>query len=247
MEILDSGMLLSIMIAFSAGILSFISPCVLPVVPPYLAFISGVSFSEMKSEEGNRNQVIYSALFFFLGLSFVFLVLGFTVSTLGRVFLQNQVLFGRIAGGIIILFGFHFLGLFRIPILDQEFRFGLAKKGGKSLSAFILGLAFAFGWVPCIGPQLGAILTLAAQESSVSRGTFLLGIYALGLGLPFVIAAFFINRFIAFSNRMKKHFRLIEIIIGVILIAVGGLLVTNRFSVIAYWLLENVPWLAVVG
>ena len=247
MEILDSGMMLSILIAFSAGILSFISPCVLPVVPPYLAFISGVSFSELNSRQGNRNQVVYSALFFFLGLSFVFLVLGFTVSTLGRFFLQNQVLFGQIAGGIIIIFGLHFLGLFRIPILDREFRFNLRNKGGKSVSAFVLGRAFAFGWVPCIGPQLGAILSLAAQESSVVKGTFLLGVYAMGLGLPFVLAAFFINRFIDFSNRIKKHFRLIEIIIGTILIAVGGLLLTNRFTVISYWLLENVPWLATVG
>ncbi len=247
MEILDSGLVLSILIAFSAGVLSFISPCVLPVVPPYLAFISGVSFSEMNSQKGNRNQVVYSALFFFLGLSFVFLVLGFTVSTLGKFFLQNQILFGRIAGGIIIIFGLHFLGIFRLPILDREFRFNLNNKGGKSFSAFVLGLAFAFGWVPCIGPQLGAILSLAAQESSVLRGTFLLGVYALGLGLPFVLAAFFINRFIDLSNRIKKHFRLIEIIIGVILISVGVLLLTNRFSVIAYWLLENVPWLAVVG
>ncbi len=247
MEIIDSGMMLSILIAFSAGILSFISPCVLPVVPPYLAFISGVSFSEMNSKQGTRSQVVYSALFFFLGLAFVFLLLGFTVSSLGRFFLQNQILFGRIAGGVIIIFGLHFLGIFRIPILNREFRLNPVNKGGKALSAFVLGLAFAFGWVPCIGPQLGAILSLAAQESSIARGTFLLGVYALGLGFPFVLAAFFIDRFLAFSNRLKKHFRLIEIIIGVILISVGSLLLTNRFSVISYWLLENVPWLAVVG
>ncbi len=245
-EIYDSGMTLSILVAFGAGMLSFLSPCILPIVPPYLAFLSGLSFSEIEDHRA-RGHIICAATLFVLGLSVVFLFLGYSASTLGRLFIQNQILFGQVAGGVIIVFGLHFLGLFRIAALDREYRFTIDRFGGKYLGAFVLGLAFAFGWVPCIGPQLGAILSLAAQEDSVARGTALLGIYALGLGLPFILSAAFIGHFIRFSHRMKRHMAVIEKTIGLILIGVGLLLLTNRFTLISFWLIENMPFLALMG
>ena len=247
LDIYDSGMLLSILIAFSAGFISFISPCILPIVPPYLAYISGVSFTELQSKNFVRHKVVLAAILFVLGLSVVFLFLGFTASTLGQQFLHNQVLFGQIAGVVIIIFGLHFLGIFQIGFLNKEFRFNVSTKGGNAVGAFVLGLAFALGWVPCIGPQLGVILTLAAQEESVSKGTFLLGVYALGLGLPFLLSAFFISRFVTISIRFKKHLPIVEKAIGGILIAVGLLMITNQFTVISFWLIENIPILARIG
>ena len=245
-DIMDASFIPALLIALAAGMLSFVSPCVLPVVPPYLAYLSGQSFSDMAA--GNRRAaVVQTALAFVFGLSTVFLFLGYSASSLGALFLQNQVLFARIAGAAIIVFGLHFLGVLRIPILDREARFNVGARSGSAAGAYVLGLAFAFGWVPCIGPQLGAILSLAAQEQSVSRGTFLLGVYAAGLGVPFVLAAIFIDRAMGVMSRLKKHMRKVEIGIGTMLVAVGGLMLTGRFSDISYWLLETLPFLALAG
>ena len=243
-EIMDAGLLLAMGIALIAGIFSFVSPCVLPIVPPYLAFVSGVSLSE--SSGGARSRVVLSSIYFVMGLSTVFIMLGFVASAFGAFFLSNQVLFGRIAGCVILLFGFHFLGLIQIPILNREARFNM-KRGAGPFGAFVLGLAFAFGWVPCIGPQLGAILSLAAQENSVARGTTLLAVYALGLGVPFVLAATSINRLKNIIDRSKPHMRMIERSAGVLLVCVGLLLIFGRFSTISFWLLETFPFLALVG
>ncbi|NEK20818.1 cytochrome c biogenesis protein CcdA [Sulfitobacter sp. JBTF-M27] len=246
-EIIDAGLLPAMLVALIAGVISFLSPCVLPIVPPYLAYMSGVSLQDMSSEKEARRKAVIAALFFVLGLSTVFLILGFTASAFGAFFLQNQVLFAKISGVVIIVFGLHFIGLFRIPFLDQEARLDAGDKGGSSFGAYVLGLAFAFGWTPCIGPQLGAILSLAASEASVSKGTLLLGIYAAGLGIPFLLAAIFITRAMGMMNRIKRHMKLIERVMGGLLIIVGLAMVTGAFSTFAFWLLETFPALGALG
>lgn len=246
-ELIDAGLLPAMIIALFAGVISFLSPCVLPIVPPYLAYMSGVSLGDMSNVAAARRRATVAALFFVLGLSTVFLILGFTASIFGAFFLQNQVLFAQISGLVVIVFGLHFLGLFRIPFLDQEARLDAGDKGGSSFGAYILGLAFAFGWTPCIGPQLGAILSLAASEASVARGTLLLGIYAAGLGIPFLLAAMFITRAMGVMNRIKKHMKLIERVMGALLVAVGLALLTGAFTTFSFWLLETFPRLATFG
>ncbi|KZZ29184.1 cytochrome C biogenesis protein, partial [Sulfitobacter sp. HI0082] len=159
-SLIDAGILPAMIIALVAGIFSFLSPCVLPIVPPYLAYMGGVSINDMSSQSSARRRAVVAALFFVLGLSTVFILLGFTASAFGMFFLQNQALLAKISGVVIIVFGLHFIGLFRIPFLDQEARMDAGDKGGSSFGAYVLGLAFAFGWTPCIGPQLGAILSL---------------------------------------------------------------------------------------
>ncbi len=246
-DIIDAGMIPAMTVALIAGLFSFLSPCVLPIVPPYLAYMSGVSISQMQDERAGRRKATISALFFVLGLSTVFLFLGFTASAFGAFFLKNQDLFAKISGVVVIIFGLHFLGVFRIPILDREARMDAGDAGGTSLGAYVLGLAFAFGWTPCIGPQLGAILSLAASEQSVARGTVLLGIYAAGLGIPFLLAAMFLSRSMGLMNRMKRHMKLIERVMGLLLIVVGVALATGAFSRFSWWLLETFPSLAMVG
>ncbi|WP_390914820.1 cytochrome c biogenesis protein CcdA [Pseudosulfitobacter sp. SM2401] len=246
-EIIDAGLLPAMAIALFAGVVSFLSPCVLPIVPPYLAYMSGVSVSEMTDEKSAQRKAIVAALFFVLGLSTVFILLGFAASAFGAFFLQNQILFAQISGVVIIIFGLHFVGLFRIPFLDREARMDAGDQGGSSFGAYVLGLAFAFGWTPCIGPQLGAILSLAASEGSVARGTMLLGIYAIGLGLPFLLAAIFISRAMGVMNRIKRHMVLIERIMGGLLILVGLALLFGAMSSMSFWLLETFPFLAALG
>jgi cytochrome c-type biogenesis protein len=245
-DLIDASLLPAMLIALTAGVLSFLSPCVLPIVPPYLAYMGGISMGDMRDGSA-RHRVILPALFFVLGLSTVFLFLGFTASILGRFFLENQLLLSRVSGALVIVFGLHFLGIFRIPILDREARMDAGDRGGSALGAYLLGLAFAFGWTPCIGPQLGAILSIAATEASLARGTALLGVYALGLGLPFLLAALFVERAMGVMGRMKRHMKVIERAMGVLLIVVGVALVTGAFSAFSFWLLENFPGLAVLG
>jgi cytochrome c-type biogenesis protein len=249
-DLFDASLLPAITVALLAGVLSFLSPCVLPIVPPYLAYMSGVSMPAMTGaadEQGARGRALLAAAFFVLGLSTVFLFLGFTASVLGRFFLQNQVIFSRVAGVVIIVFGLHFLGILRIPLLNREARLDAGDRGGSAFGAYVLGLAFAFGWTPCIGPQLGAILSLAASEASVARGTLLLGVYALGLGLPFLLVAVFLNRAMGVMARLKRHMGLIEKSMGVLLILVGVMMVTGAFSAFSWWLLETFPALATLG
>ena len=246
-DLIDAGLLPAIFVALIAGLISFLSPCVLPIVPPYLAYMSGTSVGEMTEDGSARRRATFSALCFVLGLSTVFIFLGFTASAFGAFFLQNQVLFTQIAGAVVIIFGLHFVGLFRIPFLDTEARFDAGDRGGSAFGAYVLGLAFAFGWTPCIGPQLGAILSLAASEASMAKGTFLLGVYAAGLGIPFLLAAMFMSRAMGFMNRIKKHMGLIEKSMGVLLLLVGLAMVTGAFTSFSYWLLEQFPALATLG
>jgi cytochrome c-type biogenesis protein len=244
-DIIDAGLLPAMAVALLAGILSFLSPCVLPIVPPYLAYMGGISMTEMAGSA--RRRVILPALFFVLGLSTIFLLLGFTASVFGQFYLQNADWFMRASGIVIILFGLHFLHVIRIPVLDREARLEAGTGGGSAFGAYVLGLAFAFGWTPCIGPQLGAILSLAAQEASVTRGTALLGVYALGLGLPFLLAAVFIERSMGLMNRLKRHMKWIERAMGALLVIVGTAMLTGAFSAFAFWLLETFPALGLIG
>ncbi|WP_224814994.1 cytochrome c biogenesis CcdA family protein [Hasllibacter sp. MH4015] len=247
-DLFDASLLPAMLVALAAGVLSFLSPCVLPIVPPYLAYMGGITMNEIRDEaQQARRKAILPALFFVLGLSTVFIFLGFTASILGQFFLQNQVLLARISGAVVIVFGLHFLGIIRIPLLDREARLDAGDKGGSTLGAYVLGLAFAFGWTPCIGPQLGAILSIAATEASVQKGTALLAVYAVGLGLPFLLAAAFIDQAQGLMARMKRHMKLIERIMGVLLIAVGTALMTGAFSAFAFWLLETFPALGQLG
>ncbi len=243
-EIIDAGLLPAMLVAVLAGILSFLSPCVLPIVPPYLAYLSGVSVTDLN--EG-RNRALGPALFFVLGLSTVFLMLGFTASAVGTLFLQYQNWFNAIAGVLVMGFGAHFIGIYRIGFLDREARMDAGDRGGSALGAYILGLAFAFGWTPCIGPQLGAILSLAASEANVARGTFLLGIYAMGLGVPFLLVAAFLPRLGGFMGWMKRHLEQIEKVMGLLLWTIGLLMLTGGFASFSYWLLETFPGLAALG
>ena len=246
-DIIDASLIPAMTVAVIAGFLSFLSPCVLPIVPPYLAYMGGISVGSMAEDMAARRRALLSAISFVLGLSTVFLFLGFTASAFGRIFLQNQQIFVAIAGLVIMIFGAHFLGIIRIGILDRELRLDAGERGGSALGAYVLGLAFAFGWTPCIGPQLGAILTLAATESSLVRGTTLLGIYALGLGIPFLLVAAFFPRLIWFMDWMKRHMGRIERITGLLLWTVGIMMLTGQFSAFSLWLLENIPILATLG
>jgi cytochrome c-type biogenesis protein len=242
-DLFAAGLMPSILVALFAGMISFLSPCVLPVVPPYLAYMSGISVGEMRQ----GRAPIMAALFFVMGLSTVFLLLGAAASAFGAFFLGNSHLFAQIAGGVVILFGLHFLNIFRLPFLERDLRLDAGDSGGSAFGAYILGLAFAFGWTPCIGPILGTILTLAAQENSVARGTLLLGVYALGLGLPFLLVAVFFRALTPVMSFFKTHAGKIEKSMGLLLLAVGVMMLTGGFTAMSFWLLETFPFLAAIG
>jgi len=246
-EIIDASLLPAMFVALAAGLLSFLSPCVLPIVPPYLAYMGGVSVTDMDDSRTARRRVFVSAVFFVLGLSVVFLLLGAAASVFGRIFLAWQDWFLIGAGVVIMIFGAHFVGVYRIGFMDTERRIEAGDKGGSSLGAFVLGLAFAFGWTPCLGPILGAILGIAATEADVARGTVLLAVYALGLGLPFLIVAALFPRLKRFMAWMKRHLDRIEKISGLLLWTVGLAMITGQFTAFSWWLLEALPWLATVG
>jgi cytochrome c-type biogenesis protein len=246
-EIIDAGLLPAMLVALFAGVLSFLSPCVLPIVPPYLAYMSGVSVTDLSEGRAGASRALLPALFFVLGLSTVFLFLGFTASAVGTLFLAYQGWFNTIAGVLVMGFGAHFLGIYRIGFLDREARMDAGDRGGSAFGAYILGLAFAFGWTPCIGPQLGAILSLAASEASVARGTALLAVYAIGLGVPFLLVAAFLPRLTGLMGWMKRHMDRIERIMGLLLWTIGLLMLTGGFAAFSYWLLEAFPALAALG
>ena len=245
-DIIDASLLPALFVALFAGLISFLSPCVLPIVPPYLAYMSGVALTDVDNKK-SRQKIVLTALFFVLGLSTVFVFLGFSASAIGAVFFEYQALLNTIAGFAIMLFGLHFLDIYRLHFLDREARFEVGNYQGTAFGSYVLGLAFAFGWTPCIGPQLGAILSLAASNGSIVKGTVLLAFYAIGLGIPFLIFAFFINRLDGVLSFFKQYFELIERIMGLLLWTVGLLMLTGGFSSISFWLLETFPSLAVLG
>ena len=246
-EIIDAALLPAMAVALCAGLVSFLSPCVLPVVPPYLAYMSGITLADLSDAERPRSRALVPALFFVLGLSTIFLMLGFAASAAGLAFLQYQSYFNIAAGIIVMIFGAHFVGVYRIGFLDREARLDVGDKGGSSFGAYVLGLAFAFGWTPCIGPQLGAILSLAASEASIARGTTLLAVYAIGLGVPFLLVAAFLPRLGGVMGWMKRHMEQIERIMGLLLWTIGLLMLTGGFSAFSFWLLEVFPALATLG
>lgn len=247
-DLFDASLLPAMMIALAAGVLSFLSPCVLPIVPPYLAYMGGITVTEMEATgTSKRNRALLPAIFFVLGLSTVFMILGFTASAFGRFFLTNQEWFVSAAGVIIMVFGAHFLGIYRIRFLDREMRVDAGDRGGSALGAYVLGLAFAFGWTPCIGPILGAILSIAATEADVVRGTTLLGVYALGLGIPFLLVAAFFPRLSGLMSWMRRHMERIERMMGLLLWTVGLLMLTGKFTDFSWWLNERFPVLQVFG
>jgi cytochrome c-type biogenesis protein len=245
--VLDASLLPALAIAMLAGVLSFLSPCVLPVVPPYLAYMGGVSVTDLRDRAAARRAVLLAAAFFVLGLSTVFLLLGMAASAMGRALLQWQDWFLTGAGLVIMLFGLHFLGIFRLRFLDHEARLDAGDKGGSALGAYVLGLAFAFGWTPCLGPILGAILGLAASEGDVGRGTFLLAAYALGLGIPFLVVAAFFPSLQGLIGAMRRYMDRVERISGLLLWTVGLMMLTGQFTDLSFWLLETFPALALLG
>ena len=228
-----------------AGLLSFLSPCVLPLAPPYLCYIGGVSMAQATEEPSPevRRAVILASIAFALGLATIFVALGASFSALGRWVGENRILLTRIAGGIIVLMGLHFIGVFRIPLLYREVRLEVERKPPGLLGAYIVGLAFGFGWTPCAGPALGAVLMAAANEANPWAGAGILSAYALGMGLPFVLIAVFMGPFMRWMVRFRKHLRKVEIAMGVFLILVGGLFLTNTMRDVGYWMLETMPWL----
>jgi cytochrome c-type biogenesis protein len=240
----DASLAPAMLVAAAAGILSFLSPCVLPIVPPYLAFMAGSSLEEAERRDG---RVVTAAVFFVLGLATVFLMLGFAASTLGRALLAWQGVLGTVAGLVIILFGLHFLKVVRVPILAREARLEAGAEPGTPFGAYVFGLAFAFGWTPCIGPVLGTILSVAMQSGSTGRGLLMMGAYALGLGIPFVLSAVFLGRAMRVMRGLKRHMGTIERAMGGLLVVVGLLMLTGGFSGLSFWLLETFPWLARVG
>ncbi len=242
----DATLLPAMLVALMAGLLSFLSPCVLPVVPPYLAYMGGVSVTEMEDRAG-RGRVIAAAGFFVLGLSVVFLLLGMGASALGRALLPWLGHLTTLSGIVVMIFGAHFIGIFRLRFMDREARLDAGDRGGSALGAFVLGLAFAFGWTPCLGPILSAILTLAATEADLARGAALLAVYAVGLGIPFLLVAAFFPRLKGVMAFMKRHMERIERISGLLLWTVGLMMLTGQFSDFAWWLLETFPALATVG
>jgi len=237
--------------AFLAGLISFVSPCVLPIVPPYLAYLAGVSFSELSNDEQRTEvasrRILLSSIAFVLGFTTVFVALGATASIIGQTLAQYFNILSIIAGIIIAIMGLHFLGVFRIGLLYREARIDVQRKPAGLLGAYIIGLAFAFGWTPCVGPVLAAILFVAGSEETAARGAGLLAVYSLGIGIPFILAGAFAGRFINWANRFKQHMHRIEQAMGILLILTGILFMTGQMSRIAQWLLETFPVFATIG
>ena len=238
--------LIGILIAFAAGIISFLSPCVLPLVPGYVSYIAGGSLEDLTENPSasRRMRAIYLSLFFVLGFSLVFIALGASASAVGEFLLSNKRLFENIAGAVIIVFGLYLMGLLKIPFMSREMRFVSRAAGGHPASAALLGTAFAFGWTPCIGPVLGGILTMSANTNEVGAGMVLLAFYSLGLGLPFLLAAAFTGFFLNSMKTMRRVSRPFQIFAGTIMVLMGIALITGYLTSLAYWLLELVPGLA---
>ncbi len=220
--------------AFVAGLISFLSPCVLPLVPGYVSLISGAGVEELKSTEGRLlRKVMLNSAAFILGFSIVFITLGALSTEVGQFLAQYKSLLARIAGVVIILFGLHLTGIFQIKALLADTRLHSLKGGSSPWGAFVIGFAFAFGWTPCVGPILAVVLTLAAAQDTVWKGILLLAIYSAGLAVPFLITSLGIERFLRFYNRFKFHMHAVEVASGGLLIVLGILLVMGRFTLIA--------------
>lgn len=241
----------SLPVVFGAGVLSFLSPCVLPLVPPYLTYMSGASFEELREGGADSAAVwkraVITSLFFVLGFSLVFIALGATATALGQFMRQSLNILTPIAGIVILLMGLHFLGVFRLGMLDRQIRHNGPASASGPLGGFTLGLAFAIGWTPCIGPVLAAILSIAAGQETAAQGAGLLAIYSAGLGLPFILAGVAIGPFLSFFEGFKRHLRAVEKVMGALLVLTGVLFLTGQFGRISYWFLETFPQLQQFG
>jgi cytochrome c-type biogenesis protein len=229
---------LGIAIAFVGGLLSFLSPCVLPLVPSYLGFVTGLTFDEMS---GRRRIAMVHAALFVLGFTVIFLLFGASATALGRVLKYYEEWIQRVGGALIVLFGLYCLGVLRLPFLDREARVHLDRKPLGYLGSVLVGMAFAAGWAPCIGPILGTILGLAATQEQLGRGMVLLASYSLGLAVPFLAAAFAVETFLDWFQRFRKHLQWVQRVSGVLLLFVGILLMTGHFTRLAAWLQSLTP------
>jgi cytochrome c-type biogenesis protein len=235
----------SYLAALLAGTLSFVSPCVLPLVPGYLSFISGVSLEGAQIGDGlpggTTRRVFLASIAFVLGFTAVFVALGASASGIGALVNDKQWILSKIAGVAVILFGLHTMGLLRINALYRQAQFDVKRKPAGPIGAFVVGLAFAFGWTPCLGPILGSILSLAARESTVQRGATLLAIYSFGLGVPFLATSLALHQFFGVFKRIRKYYRWIEMVAGLLMVGIGLLLVADRFSTLSRYLQEYLP------
>ncbi len=237
--------------ALLAGIISFLSPCVLPLVPPYLCFITGASLEQLSEREGSmavqRRRTVLAALFFVLGFSTVFILMGVSASYVGQLLRAWLPVLAQVAGVFIILMGLNFLGVFRLGFLSREKRYHAETRPAGLIGAYGVGLAFAFGWTPCIGPVLAMILTLAATEQDMARGAGLLAVYSAGLGIPFLLAAAGVGTFLGFFRRFRSQMRNVERAMGLLLVLTGVMFLTGYMQAFSYWLIEEFPWLATIG
>ena len=232
-----------IIIAFGAGLISFLSPCVLPLIPGYISYISGSSLNEL-IEKKNINLI--PIILFTVGFSIVFIIFGAASTFLGQLLLQNSYELRIVAGLVIIIFSLHIIGIINIKFLNYEKRIN-TNISPNLLSPILIGMAFAFGWTPCIGPILGSILVLAATEESLSQGILLLFFYSLGLAIPFILSGYLIQKFLMFSKNFKKNIKLVSKIGGVILLITGILIITNQLQALGYYLLDLFPFLQKFG
>lgn len=237
--------------AFLAGLLSFASPCVLPIVPPYLCFLTGLSFGQLSGEEtvppGAERRVVLASIAFVLGFATVFVALGATASVVGQTVARYFDVLSVVAGAIIAILGLHFLGVFRIAPLFRDLRFTVERRPASALGAYVIGLAFAFGWTPCVGPVLAAVLFVAGSTGTALRGALLLAVYAAGIGLPFILAAVFASRFLRWAARFRRHMATVERVMGGLLVVTGLLFMTGQMSAIANWMIATFPVFSQIG
>lgn len=240
---------IGVLTAFAAGLISFLSPCVLPLVPGYVSYVAGESLEELTHSGFTRRRLsaLILSVFFVLGFSAVFIALGASATAASELLRSYQRELNYAAGAIVILFGLYLGGILRVPWLAREARFTPRVAAGHPLSAFVLGGAFGFGWTPCIGPVLGAILTISATQSAVGSGVSLLAIYSLGLGVPFLLAAGFTGAFLTRMKSMRRIGRPLQIAAGAILVVMGIAMITGYLSTFAFWILEVLPGLGKIG
>ena len=232
-------------IAFLAGIVSFLSPCVLPLIPGYISYISGTSFNNLVDKKGDL--VVVKTIFFTLGFSFVFIILGSTASFIGKFFLINSDIFRIIAGVIIIVFSLQLIGIINLKLMNKDARFFTGQYSHNLAFPLLVGAAFGFGWTPCIGPILGSILTLAAVEENIYKSTLLLSFYSLGLAIPFIISGILIDKFLFFSKKFQQYMIIVTRVGGTILLFTGIAILTGQLQILGFFILEYFPSLGNIG
>jgi cytochrome c-type biogenesis protein len=235
--------MIELFIAFGAGLISFLSPCVLPLIPGYISFISGASLDELLE---NKKINLIPLILFTLGFSTVFIIFGAAASYLGQVLLQNSEILRIIAGLVIIIFSLQLIGIINISFLNFEKKI-YTKKNNNIWFSFIVGMAFGFGWTPCIGPILGSILALASTEETIFKAVVLLSFYSLGLAIPFILSGYLMQRFLIFSKNFKRNINLVSKIGGIILLITGVLILTNQLQILGYYILDSAPFLQNFG